>query len=153
MCVSAPLNWGLFLIEFMERLYYNLDKVFTCTWPGYFVSCWKNVNIYEKIHIAEDLYTYYSTVLRKDILISKTWVVSLLITEGSSPSSFTLTGKAWLAGSMACSMHTNFLMTRLTSWQNSHLQWHISEVLEFTVDIQITDATMEAGAILSWRLA
>lgn len=96
---------------------------------------------------------HYCSVLRKHILISETWVISLLITEGSSPSSFTLTRKAWLAGSMARSMHTNFLVTRLTTWQNSHLQRHISEVLEFAVDIQITDAAMEACAILSWRLA
>lgn len=88
----------------------------------------------------------------QDILISKTGVISLLITEGSSPSSFALTGKARLAGSMARAVHTNFLVTRLTTWQNSHLQWHISEVLEFTVDIEVTDATVEAGAILSWRL-
>lgn len=119
-----------------------------------FLQMWTFMKKKKKIHITGDMcILYYCFFLRKDILISETRVVSLLITEWSGPSSFALTGEAWLAGSMACAMHTNLLMARLTPWQNSHLQGHISEVLEFAVDIQITDATMEAGAVLPWWLA
>lgn len=132
--------WMLFSFLHVQYILFLVERKCELLWK----------NIHKRIIIC---ILHYCSVLRKDILISETWVISLLITEGSSPSSFTLTGKAWLAGSMACSMHTNFLVTRLTTWQNSHLQWHVSEVLEFTVDIQITDATMETCAILAWRLA
>lgn len=63
MCDSAPLNWGLFLIKFIERIYYNLDTVFTFTCPGYFVSCWKKCELLWNKYTTGDLYAYYTTVL------------------------------------------------------------------------------------------
>lgn len=50
-------------------------------------------------------------------------------------------------------MGTHLLVARLTARQDACLHGHLPEVLQLTVDVQVPDAAVEAGAILSRGLA
>lgn len=50
-------------------------------------------------------------------------------------------------------MGTHLLVAWLTARQDACLHGHLPEVLQLTVDVQVPDAAVEAGAILSRGLA
>lgn len=50
-------------------------------------------------------------------------------------------------------MGTHLLVAWLTAGQDAGLHGHLAEVLQLTVDVQVPDAAVEAGAILARGLA
>lgn len=50
-------------------------------------------------------------------------------------------------------MSTHLLVAWLAARQDARLHGHLAEILQLTVDVEVPDAAMEAGAILAWGLA
>lgn len=88
-----------------------------------------------------------------DALISKTGVVGPLVTEGPGPSFLTLAGEARLPAGLARAVGTHLLVAGLTARQDACLHGHLAEVLQLTVDVQVPDAAVEAGAVVPGGLA
>lgn len=88
-----------------------------------------------------------------NLLVSNTRIIGLLVTEGSHPSFLTLAGEARVTAGPAHAMGTHLLVAWLTAGQDACLHGHFSEVLQFTVDVKVPDAAVEAGPILARGLA
>lgn len=86
-------------------------------------------------------------------LISKTGVVGPLVTEGPGPSFLALAGEARLTAGLARAVGTHLLVARLTAGQDASLHGDLAEVLQLTVDVQVPEAAMEAGAVVPGGLA
>lgn len=88
-----------------------------------------------------------------NLLISKTGVIGPLVTEGPHPSFLALTGEARRAACLARAMGAHLLVARLAARQDAGLHGHLAEVLQLTVDVEVADAAVEAGAVLPGGLA
>lgn len=87
------------------------------------------------------------------LLISKTGVIGPLVTEGPRPPFLALAGEARGAAGLARAVGAHLLVARLAARQDAGLHGHLAEVLQLTVDVEVADAAVEAGAVLPGRLA
>lgn len=70
-----------------------------------------------------------------------------LVTVQAPPASLTVAHGPWGGIGLADAVQTVELSAGLTAGHHTGLHLCLSEVLQFIVDVQIPDATVEAGAI------
>lgn len=70
-----------------------------------------------------------------------------LVAMQAPPAGLTMAHGPWGGIGLADAMQAVELPAGLAAWHHAWLHPRLSEVLQFIVDVQVSDATVEAGAI------
>lgn len=79
--------------------------------------------------------------------MSMAGAIHWLVTVQAPPASLTVTHGPWGGIGLADAMQAVELPAGLTARHHSRLHLRLGEVLQLVVDVQIPDATVEAGAV------
>lgn len=92
---------------------------------------------------------FFVFFLEAYLLVALAWVGRRLIAVRAAPAWLTMANGAKSGVRLTDSMQTVNLSTRLTARHHTRLHLGLGEVLQFVVDVQVLDASMEAGTVLN----
>lgn len=104
--------------------------------------------IHDPIQVFESSAAPYSVVRCVNLLAALAGVGGRLVTVRSAPAWLAVAHRSLDAIGLADAVHAVNLLAGLTAGDHPGLHLGLCEVLQFIVDVQVLDATVEAGAVL-----
>lgn len=98
--------------------------------------------------VFESIAAAYSVVLFVNILAALAGVGGRLVTVRSAPAWLAVTHRSLDAIGLADAVDAVDLLAGLTAGDHAGLHLGLCEVLQFIVDVQVLDTTVEAGTVL-----